>query len=66
MKTTQENNMKHHQFKKIIKAIDCFADERNSPRKAESLRDLISLLDEYVVGTTSLPTHTNDNVTDPK
>ena len=47
--------MKHHQAKKVIKAIDTFMDERNSPRKAESLRELVNIVDEYIVGTTSSP-----------
>ena len=47
--------IKHHQARKIIKAIDMFMDERNSPKKAESLRDLVSIVDEYIVGTTNSP-----------
>lgn len=47
--------MKHHQAKKILKAIDMFMEERNSPKKAESLRDLVTLVDEYIVGTTNAP-----------
>ena len=56
--------MKHHQFKKIIKAVDTFSEERNSPRKAESLRELLSIADEYIVGTTNSPTEIQPEVDD--
>ena len=53
--------MKHHQFKKIIKAIDTFSEERNSPRKAESLRELLTIADEYIIGTTNSPTEIKES-----
>lgn len=54
--------MKHHQAKKIIKALDVFMDERNSPKKAESLRELVNIVDEYIVGTTSTPSEVAEKV----
>ena len=49
--------MRHDEFKKVIQAIDVFTDERNSPRKAESLIDLVNICKSHIESTTHRPSN---------